>query len=201
MSFIKVIPFEQSKGKLHQLYQRVTGPDNNVDNIMLSHSLRPHTMEGHMALYKNVLHHKDNTIPKWFLETIGVFVSKINSCQYCVDHHLAGLKKLLINEDLFQKIELNLASDSFCEIFDSKYQKALNYVEILTNEPKAISKVHIDSLREVGFTDGEILEINQVTAYFNYANRTVLGLGVTADGDILGLSPNDSSDMNNWNHK
>lgn len=201
MSFIKVIPFEKAQGKLKQLYKRVSGPHKNVDNIMLAHSLRPHTMEGHMVLYKSVLHHKDNSLPKWFLETIGVYVSNINRCQYCIDHHLIGLKKLLKNEDLFQKIELNLPLDSFSEIFSNKFREALNYVETLTKEPEAISKVHINSLREVGFTDGEILEINQVTSYFNYANRTVLGLGVNTEGDVLGLSPNDSSDMNNWNHK
>ena len=44
-------------------------------------------------------------------------------------------------------------------------------------------------------------EINQVVAYFNYANRTVLGLGVDVEGDILGLSPSNSSDENNWNHQ
>ena len=48
----------------------------------------------------------------------------------------------------------------------------------------------VADLRDHGYEDGAILEINQVTAYFNYANRTVLGLGVTTDGDILGLSPN-----------
>jgi uncharacterized protein YciW len=42
----------------------------------------------------------------------------------------------------------------------------------------------------MGWSDGEILEINQVAAYFNYANRTVLGLRVQIDGDIIGLSPN-----------
>ena len=47
MSWIKHIPFEQAEGKLLKLYKRVKGPDNNVDNIMLAHSLRPHTMEGH----------------------------------------------------------------------------------------------------------------------------------------------------------
>ena len=39
-----------------------------------------------------------------------------------------------------------------------------------------------------------------VTAYFAYANRTVLGLGVTTDGDILGLSPN-ASDGDDWKHQ
>jgi hypothetical protein len=44
------------------------------------------------------------------------------------------------------------------------------------------------------------LEINQVVAYFNYANRTVLGLGVETSGDLLGLSPGDSDDPENWQH-
>ena len=47
MSWIKTIPFDEATGKLKQLYKRVTGPNNNVDNIMAVHSLRPHSMEGH----------------------------------------------------------------------------------------------------------------------------------------------------------
>ena len=56
-------------------------------------------------------------------------------------------------------------------------------------------------MRAAGFDDGEILEINQVTAYFAYANRMVLGLGVDTNGDIIGLSPGDSSDPDNWSHR
>lgn len=33
------------------------------------------------------------------------------------------------------------------------------------------------------------------------SNRTVLGLGVNADGDILGLSPDGSADPLNWRHR
>ena len=58
----------------------------------------------------------------------------------------------------------------------------------------------ITELRDLGYTDGEILEINQVTAYFSYANRTVLGLGCSTDGDIIGLSPGNSQDPNDWGH-
>ena len=53
----------------------------------------------------------------------------------------------------------------------------------------------------MNLSDGEILEINQVVSYFNYANRTVLGLGVSTKGDIIGLSPNNSDDENHWNHQ
>lgn len=201
MSWIHVISYNKASGTLKKLYDRVKGPNNNVDNIMLAHSLRPHTMAGHMALYKNVLHNSNNTLPKWFLETIGVYVSYLNKCDYCIEHHSLGLKRLLNNDAKFNQIQLNLQTENFCKIFESKYDKALIYAKLLTINPFSISKNEIDILLNEGFTNGEVLEINQVTAYFNYANRTVLGLGVNTKGDILGLSPNNSSEENNWNHK
>ena len=93
--WIRHIPFTQATGRLKQLYDRVAGPNGNVDNIMLAHSARPHTMEGHMALYKNVLHHGSNTVPKWFLECIGISVSVLNRCDYCVEHHFEGMTRLI----------------------------------------------------------------------------------------------------------
>ena len=103
MSWIKIITYENASGKLKKLYDRVKGPNNNVDNIMLAHGLRPHSMTGHMTLYKNVLHNSNNTIPKQFLETIGVYVSMLNNCDYCVEHHSIGLKNLIKNNELFEK--------------------------------------------------------------------------------------------------
>lgn len=201
MSWIKVISYDEAEGKLKRLYDKVTGPNKNIDNIMMVHGLRPHTMTGHMGLYKNVLHNSNNTLPKWFLETIGVYVSYLNRCDYCVEHHSSGLKRLLDNNERYNQIQLNLQSEQFCEIFDAKYEKALIYAKLLTLNPFLVSKNEVDVLLKEGFTNGEVLEINQVAAYFNYANRTVLGLGVNVEGDILGLSPNNSSEENNWNHQ
>ena len=61
-------------------------------------------------------------------------------------------------------------------------------------------KTDIDNLKSLGCSDGEILEVNQVVAYFNYANRTVMGLGVTTKGEVLGLSPSNTDDESAWNH-
>jgi len=58
----------------------------------------------------------------------------------------------------------------------------------------------IRAMRQAGLNDGEILEVNQVASYFAYVNRTVLGLGVTTQGDLLGLSPNDTTSADNWRH-
>ena len=44
----------------------------------------------------------------------------------------------------------------------------------------------IAARQEAGANDGEILEANQVCAYFNYSNRLLNGLGVTTEGDVIG---------------
>lgn len=200
--WIKHIPYSDAEGRLKTLYDRVKGPDDNVDNIMLAHSLRPHSMEGHMALYKYVLHHASNTTPKWFLETIGVLVSSLNACDYCVEHHFAGLARLLRDDDRAAAIRRALTARAYDEAFSAAEAAALRYAEALTLTPRERETVKacVETMRGAGIDDGRILEINQVAAYFNYANRTVTGLGITTDGDILGLSPNNSNDPNDWSH-
>ncbi|MEP1096771.1 MAG: peroxidase-related enzyme [Cyclobacteriaceae bacterium] len=200
MSWIQIIPFDKAEGQLKKLYQRVTGPNNNVDNIMGVHSLRPHSMEGHMALYKNVLHHRNNTLPKSYLETAGVYVSHLNQCDYCVKHHFSGLSRLIDDQERADQIYQALKSESFDDIFSEKEKSGLEYARKLTVDHMSLTKEDIELLHQAGFDDGEVLELNQVVSYFNYANRTVLGLGVSTKGDILGLSPNDNSDPNNWGH-
>ncbi len=201
MSWISIIPFEKAEGHLKRLYQRVTGPNNNVDNIMGVHSLRPHSMEGHMALYKNVLHHKNNSLPKSYLETVGVYVSDLNRCIYCVEHHFAGLQRLLGDENKALELFEALKKERFDELFSEKEKSGLVYARKLTLDQTALKESDIEDLRKNGYDDGEILELNQVVSYFNYANRTVLGLGVTTEGDILGLSPNDNDNPENWGHR
>ena len=201
MAWIETVPYEASEGKLRRLYDRVKGPDNNVDNIMMSHSLRPHTMEAHMAIYKYVLHHSGNTCPKWFLEVLGVWVSALNRCDYCVTHRFAGMKRLL-NEDAKAaaiRAAIDAGTPETAPLSDAQ-KAAMDYARTLTLAPADLTEGSINTLRTLGYSDGEILEINQVTAYFCYANRTVLGLGCSTEGDIIGLSPGNSADPDDWNH-
>ena len=201
MPWIDTVPYEQSTGRLRRLYDRVKGPGDNIDNIMMMHSLRPHSMEGHMALYKQVLHHGANTVPKAFLETIGVWVSLLNRCAYCVEHHCAGLGRLLGDDARSAAIRAALESGAIeAGPFEPREKLALRYAEALTRDPSSVTGAMVAAMRAAGYDDGEILEINQVTAYFAYANRTVLGLGCSTEGDILGLSPGRSDDPGNWSH-
>ena len=200
MTWIKTISYSDATGWLKSLYERIKGPGDKVDNIMLAHSLRPYMMEGHLTLYKKVLHHTANTLPKWYLECIGVYVSLANRCEYCVKHHHQGLKRLLGDDIRSELIFRSLELFKLDVNFTPKEAAGLRYAELLTNRPSEVTEADISELRAVGFDDGEILEVNQVVSYFAYANRTALGLGVNAEGDILGLSPS-SGDSDDWRHR
>jgi uncharacterized peroxidase-related enzyme len=198
MPYIKVIHPDQASGRLQTIYERVTGPGGQVDNVLQIHSLRPHTLEGHMALYKAVLHHPRNKLPHWFLEAIGVRVSLLNDCEYCARHHSVGMERYLKDEpERYGKLRAQLDLPEPAEPFSAQEQAALRYVDLLTRQPGAVGSEDVKALRVAGLKDGHILEVNQVTAYFAYANRTVTGLGVDTVGEVLGLAPDDTED---WHH-
>jgi len=94
-----------------------------------------------------------------------------------------------------------IVDSNYPAAFDDKEIAGLEYAARLTAEPATLSEGDVQRLRDAGFDDGEILELNQVAAYFAYANRMVLGLGIDTEGDIIGLSPGDSSDPDNWSHR
>ncbi len=200
MSWIKIILPDAATGLLKEIYDRVSTPGKRVDNILMVHSLRPHTLEGHLKLYKNVLHHSSNTLPKWFLETIGVYVSLLNSCNYCVDHHFAGLQKIVKENSRSVMIRTALEKDAPETFFTGNELLLLQYAKKLTLQPSSIQQKDVMQLQKNGIDDGQILEVNQVTAYFCYANRTVLGLGTTTAGDELGLSPGNNNNPEDWSH-
>ena len=178
MSWIKSIQPAQADETLRKHYQRVTGAREQVDNVLAVHALRPQTLQAHMGLYQAVMHHPELQLPLWLREALGVFVSRLNRCDYCVAHHRCGLSAALGDEHQFEKLDQALATPRPAKPFSEAEQLALDYARMLVVEPSSLRNDDVVKLREAGFSDGEILEINQVVAYFCYVNRVVLGLGV-----------------------
>ena len=72
------------------------------------------------------------------------------------------------------------------QAFDGKELALLRYAGKLTAAVGAMEQADIEALRGAGADDGEILEVNQVCAYFNYSNRLLNGLGISTTGDTIG---------------
>ena len=57
----------------------------------------------------------------------------------------------------------------------------LDYVAQITRDATKITAQDITKLRDVGFDDRAILQINLIASWFNYINRVADGLGVGRD--------------------
>lgn len=177
---------EEATGAAKEALDEARTPHGTVDNVLRVHSLRPHTIYGHMTLYRSVLHHPDNTIPIWFLEAVGTYTSILNECDYSVTHHSLNLRKLVADDKRSEAILSALRDQRPERVFDGKFLAMLIYVRKLTLNVANMNKKDFDLLIDAGCMDGEILELNQVVGYFCYANRLLNGLGVTTDGDVIG---------------
>lgn len=185
-AWIKIISDDDADDRLRASLDRARTPHGTVDNVMRVHSLRPSTMDGHVVLYRACLHDTGNTIPEWFQEVIASYVSTLNECGYSYANHWANARHLIGDDTRADVVEAALQARMPGDAFDGKHLAALVHTEKLTLRPGAMIRTDVDALRDAGWTDGEILEINQIVGYFCYANRLLNGLGVTTDGDTVG---------------
>lgn len=58
----------------------------------------------------------------------------------------------------------------------------LEYAVKLTLSPADMKKADVVALRDVGFSDPDVLHIAEVVGYYAYVNRIADGLGVELEG-------------------
>ena len=192
-----MIPDDRASAPLRQALDRARAPDGSVANVMRVHSLRPHTMDGHVALYQSVLHDPGNRLPDWFLETVGSYVSWLNRCAYSFANHWANARHLIGDQARADAVHQALRDDRPEETFAGKELALLRYARKLTLAPGEMAEADLEACRAAGASDGEILEVNQVAAYFAYANRLLNGLGVSLEGDVIGYYGHESGEKAN----
>ena len=190
-SWIKMLSDEMAGSELKRALDEARTPHGTVDNVLRVHSLRPNTMKGHMALYKSCLHDATNTLPEWLQETISSYVSILNSCEYSLLNHWKNAKFLINDEEKSDLIFNALKERKPQECFKGVELALMKYAEKLTLRPSDMKKSDVDELKIAGLDDGQILEANQIICYFNYVNRSINGLGVTNEGDVIGYYKDD----------
>jgi len=139
-----------------------------------------------LALRKDIYFATDEMVQKYLIEetelpyrvkeAIALLVSAENGCTMCVDVHrqiavMLGLKPEEV-EKILQGIDAMEASDAEKELlrFCLRAARKDNY---------KMTKADIDRIKELGFSDTQILEAVAITGYFNYINTlsNVFGLG------------------------
>ena len=117
-------------------------------------------------------------------ELIAAYVSRLNRCRYCEGVHTATAQQLGVpREAVASAIEAGEAA-SVAE----KMKPILRYAQRLTQNPSGVSKADADAVRAAGWNETALYHTVAVTALFNFMNRFVSGLGVSAGEDYFEMS-------------
>ena len=171
-AWIRIIGEQEAQGELKKIYETVREKRGTLSNVMKVHSLDPESIVLHMSLYLHLMFGR-STLTRQEREMIALVVSHLNKCDYCVTHHGEALLAHVKEHQLLK----NLERLDF-ENISSKNRAMLEYASELTQDPSGLNRRNMDKLREIGFSDEEILRINLITSYFIFVNRCVSGLGV-----------------------
>lgn len=107
-------------------------------------------------------------------EMIAVVVSAEVHCPYCVTAHAAALRLRTKDAALVDRLAAN---HRHIEL-PARDEAMLDFAVKLTHTPEACDEDDLVHLREVGFTDQDILHIIEVTAIFNYNVRLATATGL-----------------------
>lgn len=179
MSWIRAVEPSEAKGLLAEIYQQVAKRRGKIANVYKIQGLNPEALRAHLDLYMSLMYRSEG-LSRAEREMIGVLVSALNGCGYCVTHHSEALSRYEKDPRILQA----LASGRM-EVKDlsNRGRALLSYAAKLTRTPASMTEEDVGRLRAVGLRDEEILDVNMITSYFNFVNRLVQGLGVPLEAE------------------
>lgn len=133
--------------------------------------------------------------PELVLERLRLYraVESVPSVLAPAERYQAALVTSLANETvhcgsgLYLRLEELGVSPAAAEAFasgetpsgvDERLAAILGYAARLTRSPGEVSAAEVAALRRVGLSDVDILDLNNLVAYYNYINRVANGLGL-----------------------
>jgi len=156
-----------------------------VPNVLRAYTAKPEKFRAFTKYYNELMLGKENcNLSKLEREMIAVVVSSANHCYYCLIAHGQAVRQLSNDPQLGEMMVTNYRVAEL-----SKRQRAmLDYAWKLTTTPHDIGDQDRDALRDAGFDDGDIFDISDVTAFFNYTNRMAHGLDMMPNPEYHAMS-------------
>ena len=121
---------------------------------------------------KLMLDEKDCNLTILEREMIAVVVSSANRCYYCLVAHGQAVRQISGDPELGEMMVMNYRVAEL----DKRTRTMLDFAWKLTKNPYNINEIDRESLRQAKFSDQDIFDICDTSAFFNYTNRMDHGL-------------------------
>lgn len=117
-------------------------------------------------------------LPRWERELAAVVVSKTNGCIYCASVHARkAIQYAKARTADVENLLLTPAGAVLAANDDDRLSALIDLSASLSATPTQATNAQVNRLRALGFSDLELLDLIQSTAFFAWANRLMLSLG------------------------
>jgi uncharacterized peroxidase-related enzyme len=171
--WIASVPPEDATGVLAQAYRSQADKIGRVTELTQIGSLYPDLVAARLNLYA-VVDATPSDVPDHVRRVVALLTSVLNGCLFCTVGHTEKLTEAGYGE-LARAIK---ADPEGFTTGDPKADAAVAYARKLVTDPRHIVEADVTALREAGYADLDILDINNLSAYYSYINRVAAGLGL-----------------------
>ena len=187
--WISVIAFEDATGDLRSAYDWQAGRLGAPTEFTVLGSLHAPLVLERLRLYKTVEAVPSRLSPQ--ARALAAFVtSTLNRTTYCASGARLKLERSGFDRsaldalaEQLETVRVRVASGSGLPApaqatGDLRLDAIASYAIRLTLDPGGVAAADVDRLRAAGLDDLDILDVNNVIAYYNYVNRVANGLGL-----------------------
>ncbi len=174
--WITSVPPEHVTGPLAEAYQSQFEKIGRVTELTQIGSLYPDLVAARLRLYA-VVDAALSDVPDHVRRAVALLTSVLNGCLFCTAGHTEKLTAAGYG-GLAQAIK---ADPEGVITGDAKADAAISYARKLVTDPRHIVEEDVAALRDAGWSDLDILDINNISAYYCYINRVAVGLGLQGE--------------------
>jgi uncharacterized peroxidase-related enzyme len=174
MSWIRTIPWSESTGTLKEAYDWQAKRLGEPTEYTQLGSLYPDLVMQRLQLYKCVEACPSGLSPIE-RQLAALVTSALNETPHCASGLVLKLESLGVERRFLDQI---VADARTARSGDARLDAVIDYAVKLTLSPGAVDETDIAALRQQGLEDLDILDLNNMVAYYCYTNRVANGLGL-----------------------
>lgn len=174
MAWIETIGWDESEGQLRDAYDWQAASLGEPAEFTMLGSLYPAIVEERLRLYRAV-EACPSDLSQIERQAAALVASTINGTDHCASGLRLKLASLGLADDIIAAI---VADPISVTTGDTRLDAIVAHAAKLTVRPTEMTEGDVEALRVVGLSDLDVLDLNNMVAYYNYINRVVMGLGL-----------------------
>jgi uncharacterized peroxidase-related enzyme len=177
MAWIRTIPWKDSTGTLREAYDWQARRLGEPTEFTQLGSLYPELVMQRLQLYKTVEGCPSGLSPIE-RQLAALVTSVLNQTPHCTSGLYLKLESLGADTELLRQV---CADPRTARSGNSRVDAILEHSVKLTLHPGLVEEADVENLRAQGLVDLDILDLNNMVAYYCYTNRVANGLGLKTE--------------------